>query len=306
LNHYVGVALTPEPQAVELFRSNLGNRLYIHKIHTNEGNKGFQTFDHFPRIPRPSLRDFKYVFDVEKDTATNTESFVVKYPSLGFSKQHFTTRINVLAAALKSLKSKESISIEQLSTCTLTVKFGTFEVVCNYSFPVDYNTTKLRVSRIEGWVEVKALLVSQSNGDQFISTPFPIVRSGLLKSKIRHCFFPSVNFSQLAPLDSNDPKRGDILLDLCMRGIGRIWTNFSRGREPCGNVLFSTKASPYSIFIHDNRNNLHRDKQMFWFPALLYSTSNSCEAQQTERQTFNNRQLLHPYLLFKHSDEKRQ
>ena len=204
VNNYVGVALTPEKEVFKLFRSELGDDLSILEISAGQDPDSIIILEKCPNLQKATGPELMAMAYHENDVAKATTTFIVKSPLLDLDLQVLTTRIDVLGNALASLRNKASISVEQLSTCTLTVKFDTFQVKPNYSYPVDYNTTKLRVSRAQGWIEVTSPILTASRRGRFTSNHFPVVCSGPT-SQIHNCFLPYINFCQLPPLE--DPRR---------------------------------------------------------------------------------------------------
>ena len=191
-----GVALTGTSETVKLFEAELGEGLSLWSTcfgHT----EGIHFFDRLPGLKREHPKEMS--FSPIDRFAETTESFVVNFPVLDFEKPSFSTRVKVIGPALDRFQKKDNISINQLSPCTLTITFGPFQVQGNYIFPVDGANTRLRVSRVRGWMEIIAPFVLPTQRGYFTSTPFPAVLSpwGPVYNTLR----PYVNFRQLPKLD---------------------------------------------------------------------------------------------------------
>ena len=200
----VGLALTPEKGVEALFRSALGDILSVFKVTVPLARAEHALLKMRPEPPKLKKHSlcalpFGDVFPAS-EVAKSTRSSLVKFPVLDVENQRFITRIDISGDALKIFQNKEMVSVQQSSTCTLTAKFGLFRVECNYTFPVDYNTTKLRVSRVQGWIDVAAPLLTPSRRGPLSSNPFPVVLSGS-NPQVINCFAPYINFRQLAPID---------------------------------------------------------------------------------------------------------
>lgn len=194
------LALTPEKELLKLLRSDLGDSLSVFKVNSRRDHHLFTMAGNPPNLRRPEVPKTASESSVAGgEIAKRNKSFVIKFPILDIDNQHFTTRIEVLGDSLERLQKKEIISIDQSSTCTLTVKFGEIQVSCNYAFPVDYRTTKLRLSRAQGLIEVTAPLLTPSRRGHFCLNPCPVLSGP--DSQITNCFSPYINFCQLPQLD---------------------------------------------------------------------------------------------------------
>jgi hypothetical protein len=194
------LALTPEKELLKLLRSELGDSLSIFKVNSRRDHPLFILAAMPPNLERPDApRTTTESSAAGAEIAKRNESFVIKHPILDVNKRHFTTRIDFLGDALKRLQTKENVSIDQSSTCTLTVNLGATQVPCDYAFPVDYQTTKLVLSRAQGWLEVTTPLLTSLRRGRFCSNPFPVLSTP--ESRITNCFTPYINFRQLPPLD---------------------------------------------------------------------------------------------------------
>jgi len=177
----------------------------VNIICTRQDYQGLRILQAPPNLNRPSIT--KPPFDTliyrQKRVARSLweRSARVKFPLLNIDKQQFTSRIDLTGNVLACLQTESiSVSVTQPSTCVLEVKFGAFQIQCDYPFPVDFATTKLDVSRAEGWIEVTAPLLTPTRRGRFISNPFPVVASRP-HSHITNCISPYINFRQLPPLD---------------------------------------------------------------------------------------------------------
>lgn len=191
-----GVALARTRETVKLFEAEFGEGLSVWK--TCFGHMDcLYFFDRLPGLQRnPPKEDF---YTTSHGVAQTTSSFVVDFPKLDFEKPSFTTHIKVIGPALGRLQKKDSISVNQLSPCTMTITFGGFQVQGNYIFPVDGKNTRLRVSRLQGWIEIIAPFVVPTQRGYFNSTPFPIVHAPW--GTIYNTFRPYINFCQLPRLN---------------------------------------------------------------------------------------------------------
>ena len=190
-----GVALTPTSEIVKLFKAELGERLSVLKTCLGHPDSIY-FFDTLPGLNRDHPKDISFFTE---SVAQTTESFVVDFPILDFEKPSFTTHVKVIGPALNRFQKKDNISVNQFSPCTLTVTFGSFQVQGNYIFPVDCANTRLRVSRVQGWIEIVAPFVRSTQRGYFTSTPFPAVLSPW--GPIYNTFRPCVNFRQLPKID---------------------------------------------------------------------------------------------------------
>ena len=287
----VGVALTPDNDMRGLFQSDLGDTLSILKV-SKEDRKSVKTLRAFPNWRGPKSSPQGKVARVRLSDpmgdgalAESTESFIVNLPVLHIAKETYTTRIIVVGEALGTLKSRESISVDQLSTCTLTVKFGIFQVQCNHSFPVDYQTTTIRVSRVQGWLEVIAPLVTSSRRGRFTLTPFPVILSGP-GSQITNCHSPYINFRQLPPLDHNRVRLDAItgissipnhlysMFDEQQRSSPRSDPTMTLIKMHLNSLLYPTNK-PLSVGLRLESPSGSFDLQLVFFVFELYLNFNS-------------------------------
>ena len=190
-----GVALTRTSETIKLFEAELDEGLSVWNTCFGHADS-IHFFDRLPGLKRDHPKETSFLTD---SVAQTTESFVVDFPVLDFEKPSFTTRVKVVDLALDRFQKKDNISINQLSPCTLTITFEPFQVQGNYIFPVDGANTRLRVSRVQGWIEIIAPFVLPTQRGYFTSTPFPVVLSPW--GPVYNTFRPYVNFRQLPKLD---------------------------------------------------------------------------------------------------------
>jgi len=193
-----GVALIRTNETVKLFEPELGGRLSVFCTCLKHKDS-VHFFDRLPGLKRHVIKEISS--PTQDRVAQTTNSFVVDFPVLDLEKPSFMTRVKVIGPALGPFQKKEKLSVDQFSPCTLTITFGPFEVQGNYRFPVDGVNATIRLSRINGWIEIIAPFVRplQSHRGYFTSTPFPVVLSPW--PMVYNTFLPRVNFRQLPKLD---------------------------------------------------------------------------------------------------------
>jgi hypothetical protein len=175
--------------------------LYVLRVHATENPSVVNVLDKFPSLQSPSVPKYNNIlYHKIEEVAKTAECFVVEFPLLDVGKQIFTTRIEVLGDAFNCLQNKKTTALTQPSPCVLAVNFGSFQVLCNYSFPVDGKDSKITLFQNGGSIKVAAPLVSPSHRGLFSSNPFPVLPS-CHDSRVVNWFTPYINFRQLSELD---------------------------------------------------------------------------------------------------------
>jgi hypothetical protein len=199
----VGATLVPDKEVLELFKDSLGDSLLVMMTCLDHGDM-IHFFKSLPGLAKPDLKLSTFI---PKNIAVSNTHFKVNFPRLDLGKKDFVTTINTVGGAHEALQNKEKISVHQISPNTLTVVFGNFRIQCNFLFPVDSATSRLRVSRVQGWIEVIAPLLTPTKRGLFASNPFPIIASR--EGMIHNLWLPYINFTQLPSLDRMRLERVD-------------------------------------------------------------------------------------------------
>ena len=199
-NIVVGTKLWPEKEVLNLLKDNLGDQLILYNVRLSNKDKVY-FFRSLPGLRAPSPKSLPAL---DKEVAFKNDIYSVKFPRLGFESGVFTTEINVIGEGHKVLRSGESIAITQDSQCTLTITYGKIQLHCSFPFPVLHCTrTTVRVSRMMGWLEVIAPLVTSSDRGLFADYPFHVVREKT-GSRLHGLFLSYLNFRRLLKLENSD------------------------------------------------------------------------------------------------------
>jgi hypothetical protein len=190
-----GVRFTPGKDIEAVFKPLLGHDLSIFKATIPEMDS-LRVFKHLPGLQPPSGIAPTAVSD--NPVAYSDNTFKVSFPRIDIATDSFTTKVTISGDAIAALQNKATVELSQTSPCTLTVKFAKFEKQCSFPFPVDYRTSKIRVSRGQGWIEVITTFLDASNRGYFRSNPFPVTRD---QDSEFYSFLPHINFRRLPQLD---------------------------------------------------------------------------------------------------------
>jgi MYND finger len=270
-----GVALTRTNETTKLFEAQLGVGLSVFCTCLKHRDTIY-FFDKLPGLRRPNL--YESFFRTEDPVAESTSSFIVDFPVVDFEKPSYMTHIKVIGAALARLKKKENLAIIQLSPCTLTVTFGPFQVQGNYIFPVDGGNARIRVSRVNGWIEIIAPFVVPPLRGFFTSRPFPVVLSPW--GPFYNTFRPYVNFRQLPKLDGHLTNRDSSNKTVSIpTHLMTMWTNkelaltngMAKIKLHIHTLLFPYPKPP--VFRFKSQSLRHVD--ILFFVAGLYLDPNS-------------------------------
>jgi hypothetical protein len=192
------IRLSPELKTRNTFEEDFGRDLEVYMAEFNNSNIRF--FSSLPglAIPLPDTSHGR-----NDKIAVRTTDVAIANPQLNFELKNFTTRIELAHGSgnHQSLKDRATVTITQNSPCTMTVRYSTFEHICNFPFPVAGKAPRLRVSRKEGWMEIIVPLVSPLTQRNTDSPLFPL---HIADSSVSTWNLPYINFRQLPSLDLSD------------------------------------------------------------------------------------------------------
>lgn len=191
----LGVRFAPGKDVEVVFQSLLGPSLSIYRTSLQQ-NEGLHFFESLPGLQPPSIIPPTIV--APKPVAYSDNTFTVSFPRIDLPECAFFTKVTFTGDAIVALQNKAIVELSQTSPCTLTVQFDKFKNQVSFPFPVDYGTSKVRLSRAQGWIEVKAAFLTASNHGYFKSNHFPVTRGH--DSKL-YSFLPHINFRRLPQLD---------------------------------------------------------------------------------------------------------
>jgi MYND finger len=187
----LSVRLSKETSTVEAFMFELGPDLEF--FNTSLASNNVKVFSSLPGLKEPltSYPATEYSTTESGSIAVRAPNkFSMSYPLFDTGVGTFTTKITVADENHQVLKDGTPIDVSHSSLCTVTVTYSTFQHMCNFPFPIDGKTVRLRVSRTNGWMEIIAQLASPAP-----PLPFPTISTWNL---------PYINFGQLPQLDTSD------------------------------------------------------------------------------------------------------
>jgi len=207
----VAAMLTPDPQFSDTFRELFGSDFIDRLAYCYEstvvlnisclrhGGESVHFFRGAPHLKAPKLSKIHSEIPIIP-RRLGTPDVSISYPHLDVENATLTTTLTITGKTLILLKTGVKLEIHQLSNCTLLVYFGSNKTHISFAFPVDSQRTKVKVSRVKGWIKVTAPLITPSSRGFLMSRPFSLVRGQDLK--IYSFNLPYVNPQRFIPLDS--------------------------------------------------------------------------------------------------------
>jgi hypothetical protein len=196
-NARLGVALTPTKETLEIFKKDYGEELPFYNTCLDH-DQGVYFFKCLPGI---AINLTRHTDAFLRDMDVDTQGYNVSRPKLNIAKRTFTTRVKFGAEPHQALRNGEEVVMQQTTTCTVTIVFGTFFVQCNFPFPIASSAT-LRVARTSGWIDLIVPLVTPSSRGYFTQYPFPIVATPPPSAKYYSFFLPYVNLHKLPKVNN--------------------------------------------------------------------------------------------------------
>ena len=187
--------LTEEPGVSAVFRGDYGPELEIFSARFDDASH-VQLVKSIPgyAIPEPKL--IPVLCD---ETIKLTENITITRPGLKSiltDDPVISTKITFSTDAKFSADTK--VNYNQTSPCVITVKVGSLDHICQFPFPVDGKSAKLRIARTSGWIEVNVPLNPLGLGTSgYLQAPWPVIRD---PKSVCNWNLPSVNFSSLPPI----------------------------------------------------------------------------------------------------------
>ena len=173
---------------LEVFKTRLLSSEYVHLTRT------------MPGLDSPKPSNITGVHHL----AISNQIVDVTYPLVTPGDHLFTTRINIKGESeLDLLRDGGNVEFEHTSYCTVTVKLGTLEQLCAFPFPLLKESTRIRIARKSGWIEVIARLLPSQIKGKSAEEPLPLLNTedGLLSWGL-----PYVNFKQLPKIGPGEFK----------------------------------------------------------------------------------------------------
>lgn len=192
-NARVGVMLIPRKEALEVFKADYGENLVVFKTCLNHDNTIY-FFSDLPGLKKRPMHRSDFLF---RETATETQTYTLEYPRLDVDKPNFTTHIKFRGSSLELLRNGEKVDLHQLSACTITIRFGSVFIQCDFPFPVFSSAARVRVSRNKGWIDVIAPLITLTERGHFSVDPFPLIVTPPPNMDYYNLYLPHVNFDNL-------------------------------------------------------------------------------------------------------------
>ena len=180
----ISVRLSKELDTYENLQEELGSTLEV--FATCFGSKQVAMLAALPglKVPEPTFeRSSAIEGDIQLDVSDKS-----------FKRRITLERDTENHKALTTERAE--IKIQQASPCSVTVKYSTFTHTCAFPFPIIGDSTRLRVSRTNGWMEVIAPLI---NSTKHTSIAFPLQKYNSLEVSTWN--LPYVNFDRLPKLD---------------------------------------------------------------------------------------------------------
>jgi hypothetical protein len=243
----VSVRLQQEVSTAILLREALGVDLEVFKARLLS-NEYVHLVESLPGLDTPSSSCSPLA--QSSDLAVSNETVEVTCPVLTPKDKTFTTRISIKGKAEQdSLKGGAAVAFHHSSPCTVTIKCGKLEHVCNFPFPVAGNSTRIRIARKSGWIEVIAPLLPPQIKGAIAQNPVPLIRD----KRYGLCSWntPYVNFRQLPKIATSEYSHA---LDRWMGfHLAGTFSDFEhnqmdqKGKER-GDVLVEFKKTMLSIF----------------------------------------------------------
>jgi MYND finger len=205
----VGVKFSPEQMAVKMLENKLGHDLFLYKTCLKD-ESSIHVFESLPGLD-PPLPTPLYDHDMKPPLRQSLDA-IIGYPHLEFDDRSFTTKIIVIRDGHEILRRGDSIELTQTSYCTLTITFGKIQILCSFSFPIDFYSTVIRIERVDSSIEIVAPLVTPAKRGHFVHNPFPIFR--LTSVEIYNLYLPYINFRKLVKLDTFEKVASQLEIDL--------------------------------------------------------------------------------------------
>jgi len=180
------------------FRADYGPNLEIFKAKFDNSSK-IQVVESIPgsTIPNPTC------IPSPEDISESIDEITIARPKLRFvDKPAFSVQITFLTEPdRKILSTAGHIGLRQTlsSPCIITIIVGTTDHVCQFPFPVDGKSAKLRIARTSGWIEVVApLAVAIFESFGYEKTPWPVIRKD---DAVTNWNMSNINFSNLPRIE---------------------------------------------------------------------------------------------------------
>jgi hypothetical protein len=146
----ISLNLLPDPAILALFRKDYGKDLEIFKTKLDR----HETQAHLVRkighksVPSPFITPDP----IEQQEVNGRVSKSIPRLGVRDSKALLTTRLTLLDNGdVNLLKNGSTVSLSQASPCAIAVKCGNTEELVQFPFPVDVNSSNLRIARKSGW-----------------------------------------------------------------------------------------------------------------------------------------------------------
>lgn len=181
-----------------LFLENFGITLEVFRCGIEDSN--VTLVDAFPGLEK-STRTL--INPVKETCLVSNDAYELSCPQLGFDERALTTRLTIKGKEARELltNTKLPVEVNQLSSCILQIKFGKFKYRCAFPFPVVASTSRLRIARKSGWIELIAHLLQPVVNGKIPPNPLPLIlnpRSGLSTFNISY-----INFRQLPRIETS-------------------------------------------------------------------------------------------------------
>jgi MYND finger len=193
---HVSLNLSTEQDASQ-FRREYGAQLEIFKSAFDNASK-VQLVESVPGKPIPKPISIPSLDEKPIDSNGRT----ITQPKLRPLDPHlaFVIRIDFPSDTdHKVLSAGAKVSMEQTSPCVITVSVGTMQHACQFPFPVDGISAKLRIARKSGWIELIAephVLFLSSGKAGYMKAPWPLTYDAQSNS-LCNWNMPYVNFNNI-------------------------------------------------------------------------------------------------------------
>ncbi|KAG8755748.1 hypothetical protein FRC11_005812 [Ceratobasidium sp. 423] len=147
----------------------------------------------------------------------------------------------------KSLENGASVSVNQVSACTIELTIGTHSHLLSYPYPVHGKNHKLKVARKSHYVEVVVPVSTPDDYSGYFFNPFPVISpNGYMTWNIHH-----IHLDRLPILDVRFPPKVDWLSTLSAHQLSErendVWTGDEVRKHAAVNALVNVKGSIHAI-----------------------------------------------------------
>ena len=257
-------------QSWSIIKSDIIDETHVHIVKAIPGHA----------VPRPGvLPDFDNSLPSDGRVEQGHPKLSVKH-----GKALFTKRIVLLTETDRQLLNRGlEVSAKQMSPCTITVTYGSVKHVCQFPYPLEGQTSTIRVARKSGWIEVSAPLAVPENPHDGYSTALTPLTKQLGSDTFCSWNLPLINFKQLYRIDDSDPQKiawlnghlEQVFSDCELQKLDDLERNPLTGFKVCLSAIFGAASGTIGRKERVMGISYKGEMRLLFFVAGLYMDCSS-------------------------------